>query len=220
MDSREDEKRAAAEAAAEEVPDGAVVGLGTGTTVEHFLPALVRRGLSLTCVATSAATEKAARALGLAVQPFDMLDRLDIAVDGADQVAPDFWLVKGGGGAHTREKVVAAAADRFVVIVSSDKLVESLGPPVPIEVLRYGMRATLRRLSEIGPVEQRDAPPTSDGNALLDYRGPVGKAAELAAAFDAVPGVVGHGLFAPWLVSEVLAGRASGKVDRLTARSS
>src|SRR5438105_8610181 len=142
MDAREDEKRAAAEAAAQEVPDGAVIGLGTGTTVAHFLPALARRGLALTCVATSPATEEAAKSLGLTVRDFEMIERLDVAVDGADQVAPDLWLIKGGGGAHTREKVVAAAAERFIVIVSSDKLVDALEPPVPVEVMRFGFRAT------------------------------------------------------------------------------
>src|SRR5439155_10898097 len=98
---------------------------------------LAGRGLEgLRCVATSPETEAAARALGLAVLPFEDLERLDVAVDGADQVAPDRWLVKGGHGAQTREKIVAAAAERFVVIVSSDKLVEAIGPPVPLEVLR------------------------------------------------------------------------------------
>ena len=90
-------------------------------------------------MATSPATEETARTLGLTVRPFDLLDRLDIAVDGADQVDSDLWLVKGGGGAHTREKVVAASADRFVVIVSADKMVDRIGPPVPIEVLRFGL---------------------------------------------------------------------------------
>src|SRR3954465_9748448 len=122
MADREAEKRAAAEAAAALVEDGSTVGLGTGSTVAHLLPALAARGLRLRCVATSVATEHAARALGLDVEPFEGVERLDIAIDGADQVAPDGWLVKGGGGAHVREKVVAAAADRFVVIASSDKV--------------------------------------------------------------------------------------------------
>src|SRR5207253_9981846 len=139
----------------------------TGTTVAHFLPAVAARGLgALRCLATSEGTAEAARALGLRLQAFDLQDRLDLAVDGADQVAPDLWLVKGGGGAHTREKVVAAAADRFVVIVSEDKLVDAIGPPVPLEVLAFGRASTLLRLSEIGPVEARDVPPTPDGNPI------------------------------------------------------
>ena len=96
-----------------------VVGLGTGSTVAHLLPALAARGLEIRCVVTSTATEEQARELGIPVEDFDRLDRLDIAIDGADQIAPDGWLVKGGGGAHTREKIVAAAADRFVVIADS-----------------------------------------------------------------------------------------------------
>jgi ribose 5-phosphate isomerase A len=216
MDPREDEKRAVAEAAAAKIEDGATVGLGTGSTVAHFLPALARRRLGLTCVATSPATEEAARALGLMVRDFDMIERLDIAVDGADQVARDLWLIKGKGGAHTREKVVAAAAHRFIVIVSSDKVVEALRPPVPLEVMRFGLRATLRRLEGIGPVRRRDAPPTPDGNVLVDFFGPVDDPPAVAVALQATPGVVGHGLFPPGMVSEVLVGKGSGAVDRLT----
>jgi ribose 5-phosphate isomerase A len=214
MDAREDEKRAAAEAAALEIRNGTTLGLGTGTTVAHFLPALARRKLDVVCVATSQSTEDMAHKLGLSVQPFDLLERLDLAVDGADQVAPDLWLVKGGGGAHTREKIVAAAAGRFVVIVSTDKLVDRLGPPVPVEVLRFGMAATLRRLADIGPVEPRDAPPTPDGNPLFDFTGEVDDPRALASELDAIPGVIGHGLFQPELVSEVIVGRSDGTVER------
>jgi ribose 5-phosphate isomerase A len=216
MDPREDEKRAAAQAAAILVPDGARVGLGSGTTVAHFLAALSRRNLELVCVATSPATEEMARALGLAVQPFDLLDGLDIAVDGADQVDTDLWLVKGAGGAHTREKVVAAASDRFVVIVSSNKLVDRVGPPVPLEILRFGLSATLRRLAELGEAAVRDGtPPTADGNVIVDFLGKVDDPSELAAELAAVPGLVEHGLFPPDLVSEVLVGRPDGSVERL-----
>jgi ribose 5-phosphate isomerase A len=215
MDPREDEKRAAAQAAALLVEEGMRLGLGTGTTVSHFLPALARRELDVMCVATSTATEQAARALGLSVQPFDVMDRLDLAVDGADQVGPDLWLVKGGGGAHTREKVVAAATDRFVVIVSSDKLVEELHPPVPLEVLSFGLAATMRRLSAFGEVRRREGDLTPDGNVIADYLGPVGDPGLLDAELDATPGVVGHGLFPPALVTEVLVGKADGAVDRL-----
>src|SRR5438034_111837 len=172
MDPLEDQKRAAAQAAADDLADGMRVGLGTGTTVAHFLAALARRELDLVCVATSPQTEEAARALGLSVQSFDLLDRLDIAVDGSDQVSPDLWLVKGGGGALTREKIVAAAADRFVVIVSSDKEVDSVRPPIPLEVMSFGLSAALRRIRELGPADVREAPPTPDGNALVDYVGP------------------------------------------------
>jgi ribose 5-phosphate isomerase A len=209
--SVEDEKRLAGEAAAGLVEDGTAVGLGTGTTVAHFLRALAARELRLRCVATSLQTETLARELGLSVQPFDELERLDFAVDGADQVAPDGWLVKGGGAAHTREKVVAAAADRFVVIVSADKLVEALGPPIPVEILAYGSAATLARL---GPAKLRGVPPSPDGGLIADYLGPVGDPAELATRLSATPGLVEHGLFPPELVSEVLVGRGD-VVERL-----
>jgi ribose 5-phosphate isomerase A len=207
----EDEKRLAAEAAAELVGDGMTIGLGTGSTVGYFLAAIARRGLRLRCVATSPRTEASARELGLSVEAFDTLDRLDLAVDGADQVASDGWVVKGGGGAHTREKVVAAAADRFVVIVSSDKLVDAVKPPVPLEILAYGVAATLAR---IGPAELREASVTPDGGLIADYLGPVGEPAELAARLAATPGVVEHGLFPPELVAEVLVARDTEVIRR------
>ena len=204
------EKRLAALAAAELVEDGMTVGLGTGSTVALFLPALAARRLTLRCVATSNATEEQARALGLAVEPFTgagSLGRLDVAVDGADQVAPDGWLVKGGGGAHTREKIVAASAERFVVVVSSDKLVDTLRSPVPLELHAYGLATTLRRLDL---VSLRDVPPSPDGGVIADYHGDVGDPAALAAALAGAPGVVDHGLFPPSLVSEILVGRGDG----------
>jgi ribose 5-phosphate isomerase A len=207
------EKRLAAEAAAELVPDGARVGLGTGSTVAYLLPALAARGLDLRCVATSAATERAARDLGLDLYSLDELGRLDVAIDGADQVDPAGWLVKGGGGAHTREKIVAAAADRFVVIVSSDKLVDALHPPIPLEVLRFGAATTLATLA---PAELRDAPPSPDGNLIADYLGSIEDPRELAARLAATPGIVEHGLFPPELVSEVIVGRGED-VERIGA---
>jgi ribose 5-phosphate isomerase A len=204
MADRDAEKRAAAEAAVALIEDGNRVGLGTGSTVAPLLPALAARGLRLRCVATSVATEVAARALGLAVEPFEQLDRLDIAIDGADQIDPDNWVIKGGGGAHTREKVVARAADRFVVIASGDKVVDALGPPVPLELLSFGLPATLRAL---GAAELRHVPLSPDGGAIADYRGAFSDPAELAARLSATPGVIDHGLFPPDLVHDVLIAR-------------
>jgi ribose 5-phosphate isomerase A len=208
----EDEKRVAAEAASTLVEDGMTVGLGTGTTVAHLLPALAARGLTLRCVATSLQTEEQARALGLRVEQFAAIARLDIAIDGADQVSPGGWLVKGGGAAHTREKVVAASADRFAVIASSDKLVEAITPPIPLELLAYGLDATLARLGEVA---LRDAPPSPDGGVIADYLGPVDDPATVAAWLSATPGVVDHGLFPPELVSDVIVGRGDD-VERFT----
>jgi ribose 5-phosphate isomerase A len=210
-ESIESEKRAAAEAAAELVVDGSRVGLGTGSTVAYLLPALARRGLDLTCVATSIATEVAGRELGLNIVSFDQLDQLDIAIDGADQIDPAGWIVKGGGGAHTREKIVAAAADRFVVISSSDKLVDALTAPVPLELLTYGLAATLRALA---PVTVRGVAPSPDAGVIADYEGSVEDPEQLAAWLAGTPGVVDHGLFPPSLTSEVLVARGSD-VERI-----
>jgi ribose 5-phosphate isomerase A len=209
----EAEKRLAAEAAAELVEDGMSVGLGTGSTVAHLLPALALRGLELRCVATSVETEERARELGLAVEAFDALVRLDIAIDGADQIAPDGWVIKGGGGAHTREKVVAAAAQRFVVIADSSKPTEELSPPVPLELLEFGLSSTLRRLGELGDVRRRDTPPSPDGGVIADYFGELGDPVKLAERLSAEPGVIDHGLFPAEMVTDVLIGR-SGEVER------
>lgn len=202
--SVEQEKRLAAETAAELVQDGMSLGLGTGSTVAYLLPALASRGLELRCVASSPKTEHLARDLGIRVESFAGTGapaHLDMAIDGADEVSPSGWLVKGGGSAHTREKAVAAAADRFVVIVSSDKLVQRLTPPVPLELLEYGLAATLRRL---GSVALRDAPRSPDGGVIADFTGPFEDPAALAARLSATIGVVEHGLFGPDLVSEVI----------------
>jgi ribose 5-phosphate isomerase A len=209
MADRDAEKRAAAEAAAELVRDGDKVGLGTGSTVAPMLPALAARKLNIRCVATSIATEVAARALGIEVEPFEQLDRLDIAIDGADQIAPDHWLVKGGGGAHTREKIVAATAEEFVVIADSSKTVEKITAPIPLEVSRFGLASTLARIArELGAVTIRqDTPPSPDDGIIADYSGPIHEPGELAARLSVMPGVVDHGLFPSGMVGAVLIGR-------------
>jgi ribose 5-phosphate isomerase A len=210
----DEEKRIAAEAAAELVEDGMTVGLGTGSTVAHLLPAIARRGLGgIRCVATSVATEEQARELGIPVEEFSELERLDIAIDGTDQVTPDGWLIKGGGGAHLREKIVAAAAERFIVISDSSKPVEKLTAPVPLELFAFGLRSTLARLGDA--VELRDAPRSPDDGVIADFQGPIGDPAELAAHLEADPGIAAHGLFPPDMVSEVLVGAGSA-VDRFS----
>ncbi len=213
MSGADKEKRIAAAAAAELVEDGMTVGLGTGSTVAFLLPAIAARGVGdIRCVATSVATEEQARDLGIPVEDFDSLQRLDIAIDGTDEVAPDGWLIKGGGAAHLREKIVAAAADRFVVIGDSSKPVDALRGPVPLELFSFGLASTLARL---GPeVELRACPRSPDGGTIADYGGAIGDPAELAAQLDADPGVASHGLFPPDMVSEVLVGTGSA-IDRL-----
>jgi ribose 5-phosphate isomerase A len=199
------EKRTAAEAAAGLIEAGMTVGLGTGTTVAYLLPALAARRLPILCIATSPGTESEGRRLGLDVRPFEGIDRIDVAVDGADQIDDSGWLVKGGGGAHTREKVVAAAADRFVVIVSSDKVVRQVGPPIPLEILAFGADATMRALpaASLRP----STPRSPDGGLIADWHGPFEDPGRLATELAAVAGVVAHGLFPPSLVADVLIGR-------------
>ena len=209
--SIEREKQLAAEAAAELVEAGMTVGLGTGSTVAFLLPALARRSLDILCAATSPRTEDAARELGLRIEEVASIDRFDITIDGADQVAPDGWLVKGGGAAHTREKIIAAAADRFVVIADSTKPVQAIHSPIPLELLSFGLHATMRRVS---PVALRDVPPSPDGGVIADYHGPVNDPAALAARLSSTPGVVEHGLFPPDMVATVLVGRRES-VDRI-----
>jgi len=224
------QKRTAARAAAELVEDGMRVGLGTGSTVAYLLEALAERKLrDVSCVATSPATERVARALGLTLRASEDLEELDLAIDGADQIDPSGWLVKGGGGAHTREKIVVAAASRFVVIASADKGVSELGPPVPLELMRFGVHSTLRALADARLRPPRAGAPSSsrpaaqrtpDGGLLADYLGPFADPRELAARLSATPGVVEHGLFAPEMVSLVLIASEDGVERRSGGKKS
>jgi ribose 5-phosphate isomerase A len=206
-DQIEREKRRAAEAAAELVQDGMTVGLGTGSTAAYLLPPLAARKLDIRCVATSPSTAQAAQALGIEVVSFagpEAPAHLDMAIDGADQVDPAGWLIKGGGGAHTREKAVAAASERFVVIVSENKLVQRLTPPVPLELAEFGLAGTLARLRS---VRLRGVMRSPDGGVIADYQDEFNDPETLAAWLSQMPGVVEHGLFGPAMVAEVLVGR-------------
>jgi ribose 5-phosphate isomerase A len=210
------QKRDAARAAAEMVKDGMRVGLGTGSTVAHLLVELSERELrEVVCAATSPATERDARALGLTVRKLGQVRELDIAIDGADQIDPGGWLVKGGGGAHTREKIVAAAAKQFVVIASAEKAVPELAPPVPLELMRFGVQSTLIALAH---ARLRDGEDSPDGGLIADYFGPVGDPRELSARLSATPGVVDHGLFAPEMVSVILIAGENGVERRAGAK--
>lgn len=210
-------KRAAARAAAELVQDGMRLGLGTGSTVAYLLEALGERTLTdVRCAATSPATEQAARKLGLSVTELDELGGLDLAIDGADEVDPQGWLIKGGGAAHTREKIVAAAALRFVVIVSAEKIVPRLSAPVPLELVPFAVQTTLQSLA---PSKLRSGVPRSpDGGLIADYLGPIDDPRELAHRLSAAPGVVEHGLFEPELVSTIVIAGASGVQQRAGAK--
>ncbi|MBK8980636.1 MAG: ribose-5-phosphate isomerase RpiA [Planctomycetes bacterium] len=219
-------KRAAGRAAADLVRDGQRVGLGTGSTVAFVLERLAERiaqGIRVAGVPTSERTAARARELGIPLASLDDLERLDIAIDGADEVDPAGNLVKGGGAALTREKIVAAAADRLVIVVSPDKLVPHLGASfrLPIEVLPFGWRQAAARVRALGlGPELRLGPDrqpvrTDGGNLVLDASfGPVADLAALERALDAIPGVVECGLFVA-MAPRVLIGELDGRVREL-----
>lgn len=200
-------KRAAAEASLKYVRDGMVLGLGTGSTARYVLDGLARRiqddGLHVHGVPTSLATAEAAKLLRIPLTSLEEHPVLDVTIDGADEVDPRLDLIKGLGGALFREKIVAAAAKRFIVVVDASKLVPRLGTrsPVPVEVHQFGWRATQARLEALGAEVQLrtrggEVFHTDNDNHILDARfGPIRSPAKLAAAIDAIPGVVGHGLF-------------------------
>ncbi len=217
-------KEAAGRAAAALVQPGMAVGLGTGSTVHWSIVALGerRQELNLTCVATSTGTLELATSLGLRVVTPDQAGRLDLTIDGADEVDPSANLTKGGGGAHTREKIVAAMATRFVVVVDHTKLVEALGPfGTPLEVLDFAPETVARAVLSLGAerVERRDAR-SDNGNTLLRaYFGPIAEPATLAAALAAVPGIVEHGIFLGSTVDDVFVADADGVQHRPGGRS-
>jgi ribose 5-phosphate isomerase A len=208
-------KQAAALRALEEVEDGMLLGLGTGSTAAYFIDALgarVRGGLQVTAVATSKASAEQAGGFGIPL--LENVDRpIDLTVDGADQIDPRLNLVKGLGGALLREKVVAAASNRMMVIATEDKLVPRLDHgPLPVEVLPLLWERTAATISALGlepilrPAGQ--APFVSDnGNLILDCQlnGAL-EPAQLAAALDAIPGVIGHGLFVGIATEAAIAG--------------
>lgn len=212
MTAAEALKRAAAARALEEVEDGMRLGLGTGSTATYFVDLLgerVRRGLRVLCVPTSERTAAQARALAIPLSTLDDTPELDLTVDGADEIDPALALIKGGGGALLREKIVAAASARFVVIADAGKRVARLGRfPLPIEVNLFGLEATRRAIARAAlscgvsaePVVRRggDGAPqfTDGGHATIDLPcGAIPDAAALNAALFAVPGVVETGLF-------------------------
>ena len=217
-------KRAAGRAAADLVEDGMRLGLGTGSTVAHFLEALASRGLDVAGVPTSEATAAHCRELGIRLLDPGSVERLDLAVDGADELDHDLNLTKGGGGALLREKVVASLADRFVVIATPDKVVDRLADsfPLPVEVIPFAIGPVTRRIEELGfEVVERpsghDGPyRTDNGNAMLDcrMRGGLDDPAVADVTIALLPGVPETGLFID-MCDEVLLGTDDG-VERLT----
>jgi ribose 5-phosphate isomerase A len=204
--SVDSEKRLAAVAAADLAENGMTIGLGTGSTVAHLIPALARRRLKARYLASSPGTERFARQCGLLIESFNVIATCDLCIDSADQISPDGWLIKGKGGALTREKVLAASAQRFVVIADSTKQVPRLHPPVPLELMRFGLAATLQRLSS---AVLRDADLSPDGGVIADWVASFSSPFDLATLLKNMPGVVEHGLFPSEMVSTVVLGRGS-----------
>ncbi len=216
-------KRQAAARALTEVRDGMKLGLGTGSTAKHFVELLgdrVRAGLTVVGVPTSEATRADALRCGIALTTLDAIDRLDLTIDGADEIDGALNLIKGGGGALLREKIVAAASDRMIVIADESKWVEALGRfPLPVEVIPFGLAATQRAMAHAfaesgvsGPMGVRKGKEghvfvTDGGHWIVDaHLGRIEDAPRLANLLNAIPGVVEHGLFIGLACTVVLAG--------------
>jgi ribose 5-phosphate isomerase A len=223
MMSMDDLKRQAAARAVEQVQDGMKLGLGTGSTAKHFVELLgerVKAGLKVVGVPTSEATRADAERCGVPLTTLEEVDHLDLTVDGADEVDPNLDLIKGGGGALLREKIVAAASDRMIVIADETKWVETLGRfPLPIEVIPFGLGATRRAIEAAfagngvsGPMDIRKTRDghvfvTDGGHWIVDARlGRIPDSPRLAASLNSIPGVVEHGLFIGLARTAVLAG--------------
>ena len=221
--SMDDLKRQAAARAVEQVRDGMKLGLGTGSTAKHFVELLgerVKAGLKVIGVPTSEATRADAERCGVPLTTLEDVDRLDLTVDGADEIDPNLELIKGGGGALLREKIVAAASDRMIVIADESKWVQTLGRfPLPIEVIPFGLGATRRAIeavfAENGVSGEMDIRKAKDGHAfvtdgghwIIDARlGRIPDSPRLAASLNSIPGVVEHGLFIGLARTVVLAG--------------
>lgn len=226
MSTPDEQKRAAGEAAAALVENGMVVGLGTGSTAAWFVRALGARTLDITCVATSTATAELAAGLGMRIAELGETREIDLTVDGADEIGPGLSLIKGGGAALLREKLVWEASRRCVVIADAAKSVPALGKfPLPIEVVAFGHQTTALRICDalaecdIGVAPRlriKDGEPvrTDGGNLIYDAAcGRIEEPAALAAALKSVTGVVEHGLFLD-LADQALIGGSAG-VTRL-----
>lgn len=206
-------KEAAGRHAASYVTDGMRVGLGTGSTVHWTIVDLGERRPDIVCTATSIQTHELATSLGLTVVDPDEIGALDICIDGADEVDPRFNVTKGGGAAHTREKIVASMSPRFIVVVDESKLVPALGPfGTPLEVLDFApgvVAAAVERLGS-GPVTTRDRR-TDNGNLVMDaHFEAIADPPALAAALSAIPGIVEHGIFVGSMVERVVVAGTDG----------
>jgi ribose 5-phosphate isomerase A len=212
-EAQERAKEAAGRQAATYVTAGMRVGLGTGSTVRYTILALGEAELDISCTATSIETEEFARSVGLNVQSPDEIASVDIAIDGADEVDPELNLTKGGGGALTREKIVAQMGPRFIVVVDESKLVDQLGPfGTPLEVLPFAPGVVARRILDLGAADVRNRGKGSDnGNLLFDADfGLIDDPPALGTLLAEIPGIVEHGIFPSWMVERVIVASAEG----------
>ncbi|MDR0268410.1 ribose-5-phosphate isomerase RpiA [Paenibacillus sp.] len=217
-------KQLAAEKAVEYVKDGMCIGLGTGSTAYWAIRKIgerVREGLTVQAVATSKASEKLAREQGIPLVPFDRLNRLDLTIDGADELDRGLHLIKGGGGALLREKIVAFHSKEMIVIADESKLVDKLGSfPLPVEIVPFANEWTMATLAEMGAkpmlrTEDEHIFVTDNGNYIADCRfGIIDNPAELQRKLLALPGVVDNGLFIG-LAARAVIGHSDGKVTVL-----
>ncbi|MGF6354439.1 ribose 5-phosphate isomerase A [Paenibacillus sp. 4624] len=217
-------KQIAAEHAASFVEDGMKVGLGTGSTAYYAICRIgerVRAGLNIQAVATSEASDKLAREWGIPIIPFDQIGRLDLTIDGADEVDPDFNLIKGGGGALLREKIVAANSDKLIIVADGSKAVQKLGKfPLPVEVVPFASEWTFKALENMGcqPKWRMDGPKqylTDNGNLIADCQlGAIADASELNVQLNMLPGVVDNGLFVK-MADVVIIAKEDGSIDEL-----
>jgi len=217
-------KQAAAFKAVSYVKDGMIVGLGTGSTAYwaiQYLGERVQQGLKVTAVATSDETERLAREVNIDVQPLDQVDILDVDIDGADEVDKNLNLIKGGGGALLREKIVAVASKMFIVIADESKLVENLGKfPLPVEVIPFGYTHTAKKLAALGckpvlRIKERKTFITDNSNYILDcHFNVIADPAALQPQINAIAGVVESGLVVK-VASKVIVGSADGTVKEI-----
>ena len=227
MDAQEKLKQTAAQSAVDLVEDGMILGLGTGSTAKLAVNALGKRvasGLRVTGIPTSEFTAQQSRSLGIPIASLDEYPEIDLTIDGADEVEiGTLNLIKGRGGALLREKIVASASKRLVIIVDETKLVEKLGAkfPVPVEVVPFGWRSAARRLEALGAVVTLRAGTdgkvfvTDGGHYIVDCAfGPIATPAQLEQALNAVVGVVEHGLFLGMATQVIVAGHEGVRVLR------
>lgn len=215
-------KQIAAEKAVEAIQDGMKVGLGTGSTAYWAIQKIgerVAQGLHIQAVATSRASEDQAKELGIPIIPFDQIGRLDVTIDGADEVNEQLMLVKGGGGALLREKIVESNSDRLIIIVDESKDVKVLGAfPLPVEVVPFASEWTLEALRQTGcqaewRIKDDERFLTDNGNYIADcYYGTIENPQELEIRLNQIPGVVDNGLFIN-MADQVIIARANGQID-------